>query len=590
MLPNGNNRDENKKILLRCESGHEWLASPYNVLNGSWCPHHSCCGPRISQGRAAKTLERQNQRISVIAEQRHGKWLGPAYKNNSTPLNLVCRIGHHFSMRPDVIFQGSWCPRCAGKIPATERLAELQQIAFEHGGELLSKEYRPKQRLQWRCASGHIWWSSSGSVRDQKSWCPHCAGTALLDEDDLADRISVIASQKGGKLLALSRLDSGYGKRIWRAKLICAAGHAWDGRMDHILNGHWCPTCNTPGIREKICRQVLEHLLNAKFQKQRPSWLRTSRGGKAELDGYNEQLRLAFEYHGQQHYTHIPFFHSGDKSLEQREEDDQLKREACKENGITLIEININVPLEVLQAHLVDQIVARRPDLVPSLNKARFDVFTAKTGRDEELRELHEIAQNRNGICLSSSYVDNTTKMHWQCSEGHQWLASAASVRRNCSWCPKCKGKRISESKRTPIQDIERLCQSLSLRLHGRDKEAASIHYLVSCSNGHSWLTDLKRLKDGRGCQKCAARKAGERLKLTLEQVQADAAARGGRLLSQRYQLSSVRLLWECGAGHRWLASANSVRGGTWCPVCAGKTRLVFQGCIDEFLLSEMEA
>jgi CubicO group peptidase (beta-lactamase class C family) len=39
-------------------------------------------------------------------------------------------------------------------------------------------------------------------------------------------------------------------------------------------------------------------------------------------------------------------------------------------------------------------------------------------------------------------------------------------------------------------------------------------------------------------------------------------------------------LLWECGTGHRWLANANSIRSGSWCPVCAGRHGNEFKGDI----------
>lgn len=589
-LPKGNQRDEAKRILVRCDKGHEWHAYSYNVLKGCWCPHPACCGPRISKGRAAKTLETQKKRIQVLVNERQGHWPKQIYKNNSTPLSLVCKNGHEFSMRPDAVLQGSWCPRCAGKVPASERLAELQQIAIKRGGELLSAEYKPKARLHWRCSVGHTWWSSSGSVRDQRSWCPYCAGCAPLDEAELFGRISTLAEQKGGGLIGLRRVSIRVGKKEWRAVMRCASNHEWEARVHHLLGGVWCPTCNMPGTREKVCRQILEHLLGAPFQKRRPDWLRTSKGRKAELDGYNEYLRLAFEYHGQQHYTHVPFFHSGGNSLAKRVEDDRLKREACQVRGITLLEVSINIPLAALQEYLVDQIAKLRPDLLSVLNAERFDIESARTGKENNLQENKDIARSRGGRCLSSTYVDNSTKMEWECSEGHRWFASTSSVKQGGSWCPQCSYKRISESKTTPIDEVESLCQSLNLCLHGTEKKANRLHYSVSCGKGHSWLTDLSRLKDGRGCQKCSARKAGDRLKLTLEQLQADAAARGARLLSQRYQRSGVRLLWECRTGHRWLANANSVRRGSWCPLCAGKTGSAFRGSVEEFLRSELEA
>jgi hypothetical protein len=587
-VPSGNLLDVNRRMLFRCETGHEWRTSPYNVLKGSWCPHPDCVGPRISIRRAAATLDNQYQRIHEIVAKRGGRWSEPMYRNNWVPVNLVCEHGHQFAIRPYVLFQGSWCSRCAGKVSAAERLAELRDIAYEHGGELLSHEYKPKKPLQWRCAEGHIWWSSSGSVRDQKSWCPHCAGVAPFDEIELAGRISTLVEQKGGRLISLRKVDRDFGKKEWMAGLRCAASHEWESRVYHLLSGVWCPTCNMPGTREKVCRQVLEHLLKAAFPKRRPDWLRTSKGRKAELDGFNEDLRLAFEYQGQQHFTHVPFFHTGDKSLELRVEDDRLKRETCNAHNITLLEINIDVPLEDLQAHLVDQIATRRPELTPSLNMARFDVSTVRTGKYEDLRKMREIGQSRGGRCLSTTYIDNSTKMQWECSKGHRWFATGASVKVAGSWCPKCKGDRISNSKRIPVEEVETLCWGLSLRMQGAEKKANGMFYLVSCVKGHSWFTDVSRLKVGRGCQKCAARRAGVRLKLTLEQLQDDAAARGGRLLSQRYQLAGVRMLWECSAGHRWLANANSIRRGSWCPVCAGKPGFAFVGSIEEFLRAEL--
>ena len=57
--------------------------------------------------------------------------------------------------------------------------------------------------------------------------------------------------------------------------------------------------------------------------------------------------------------------------------------------------------------------------------------------------------------------------------------------------------------------------------------------------------------------------------KLTLEEIQEDARRHGGRCLSSEYVGSLALLEWECGAGHRWKATAHSVRQGHWCKLCA---------------------
>jgi hypothetical protein len=48
------------------------------------------------------------------------------------------------------------------------------------------------------------------------------------------------------------------------------------------------------------------------------------------------------------------------------------------------------------------------------------------------------------------------------------------------------------------------------------------------------------------------------------------AAERGGKCHAKRWEGNQVKVLWECTEGHRWLATANSVKSGRWCLTCAG--------------------
>ncbi|MCK4487056.1 MAG: hypothetical protein KAU38_09880 [Desulfobacterales bacterium] len=45
--------------------------------------------------------------------------------------------------------------------------------------------------------------------------------------------------------------------------------------------------------------------------------------------------------------------------------------------------------------------------------------------------------------------------------------------------------------------------------------------------------------------------------------------SKGGNLISTKYQNNREKLEWECEHGHRWLANANTIRSGGWCPVCS---------------------
>jgi len=58
-----------------------------------------------------------------------------------------------------------------------------------------------------------------------------------------------------------------------------------------------------------------------------------------EIDGYCEELNLAFEYNGEQHYKEHKIWHR-EKTLEdQKKRDAKLKR-LCKKSNINLISIH----------------------------------------------------------------------------------------------------------------------------------------------------------------------------------------------------------------------------------------------------------
>ena len=37
------------------------------------------------------------------------------------------------------------------------------------------------------------------------------------------------------------------------------------------------------------------------------------------------------------------------------------------------------------------------------------------------IEDCRELAQNKNGKCLSESYVNFQTRMNWECDKNHQW-------------------------------------------------------------------------------------------------------------------------------------------------------------------------
>jgi hypothetical protein len=96
---------------------------------------------------------------------------------------------------------------------------------------------------------------------------------------------------------------------------------------------------------ESLCRQILERTYNKPFPTCRPDFLINPKTMyNLELDGYNQELGIAFEYNGIQHYVYPTKFHKTEEEFIDQVKRDQFKREACSKSGIYLITIPYEIP------------------------------------------------------------------------------------------------------------------------------------------------------------------------------------------------------------------------------------------------------
>lgn len=493
-----------RKIHIRCAEGHTWFPDIYNSLKGAWCNDPECVSKSISKGKVAPIIEKNREKLLQTITARGGEWLAGDYLNNYTPVKIRCSNGHVFDGIPFSLFAGQWCGRCAGRYPPEEALARLSKLASSKGGRLISTEFKGvKTKLQFQCGKGHEpWWAIPDAVlRKNGTWCPRCAPKGVqLDLDELKAEMEGLAALKGGTLLSLAKTN---GQRNYKAEMQCSAGHVWQPRVEHLRNGSWCNVCNSPGVREKICRAVFEWVTGLPFGKKRPPWLRNARGRQMELDGYNIELGIAFEYQGQQHSEYVPFFHRYEKEFEWRVEDDARKADLCAQNGVELLVIDISTPEENLQSHITELLIRSRPGLDNSLNRLPFDIYSVDAGKEQELSRIKKIALAQGGVCTSTHYVANNRKLWFRCAQGHVWDAVPSSIFSG-TWCKECAPEKISATKRSKrdivpyLKIIEQHQGRLVEELSGSRWE-----FRVVCRAGHEWITDTARLRNGNWCRKC---------------------------------------------------------------------------------------
>ncbi len=127
---------------------------------------------------------------------------------------------------------------------------------------------------------------------------------------------------------------------------------------------------------EEVCRSYFELIFRTKFLKKSPDWLRNPiTGRKMHLDGYNEKLKLAFEYNGPQHYEFTRPYHKTHQDLIYQQRRDALKADYCNANGILLIIIPFTVRLSEMQEEIINQYVNLTGNKLPKMPKYDYKQF-----------------------------------------------------------------------------------------------------------------------------------------------------------------------------------------------------------------------
>lgn len=307
---------------------------------------------------------------------------------------------------------------------------ELQLEAEKHNGACLSGEFLGYAvKHIWRCEKGHTWASSPKSIINDH-WCRRCANIQRVAyKKGSLEQIQEIAKNKGGYCLSETYLGSDN-----KLKFQCQSGHTWMATPHHLKNGSWCPYCSG-GVNEEKCRYIFEYLFQDKFPKDRRVL-----NNKLELDGFNENFKLAFEYNGIQHYEFKPIFHKNRGNYERTIITDITKIKTCDEKGIKLIVIPYTVKNKDLFSFIVEQLERIGYKFNHQLLLIfSFDKFIS--GKLKRLLDIQNHAKAKGGDCLSISYIDKKTKLKFRCTEGHVWEASPDSIMNGRRWCPICANK-----------------------------------------------------------------------------------------------------------------------------------------------------
>lgn len=118
---------------------------------------------------------------------------------------------------------------------------------------------------------------------------------------------------------------------------------------------------------EMECKKFVEFYFQRPFVRIRPDFLTNPITNNAlELDVYNDELKLAVEYNGSQHYNFNKMMHQNSRDRFQNQQyRDYIKKNLCRENGIELIVVPYTIKVEDIPQYLYKELEKRGFSPVP---------------------------------------------------------------------------------------------------------------------------------------------------------------------------------------------------------------------------------
>ena len=473
--------DNRTKLLWECSEGHSWKAKPNSINSGRWCPKCSDTTLKIKE-------------MQQLAKSRGGKCLSSKYINIHSKLMWECDQGHSWKAKPfHIKHSGSWCPVCAGKYLT---IKDMRDLANLKGGKCLSEHYEGAHtELHWECLKGHSWEAKPNSIKNMGHWCPRCAGLGQTIQD-----MKEIARARAGNCLSKKYINA-HEKLLWE----CGNNHRWSAKPSSIKSGTWCPECAS-GISERICKEYFQQVFEKPFPKRRPKWLINDRGNQMELDGYCKELRIAFEHQGSQHTTLDTHFITTEDELLLRKQDDKKKAQLCKQNSVRLIAIPqlfTDTKLDELLQFIYAECKTKRIRRPAGMLDKQIELTSAWMSKESKLviKEMNLLAKLKGGKCLSAAYLNYSSDLEWECSEGHIWSAPASRIRKG-HWCSHCAG-----NVKLTIEDMNEFATKRGGKCISKKYINIDTKLKWKCSEGHIWETIPYLIKKGSWCPRCKNRR-----------------------------------------------------------------------------------
>jgi len=257
------------------------------------------------------------------------------YKGCNTELKIFCKKHKEFffqKVKHHLLYSG--CAKCRGKLQynTEEFIKKAKEI---HGNdynynEVCYKKSNIKVKIFCNKHKGYFLQTPNSHY---KHGC-HLCGVIRCNTEEFIKKAREIHGNK------YNYEKVNYKNVRTKVKIFCNKHKEYFlQRPDsHYKTG--CPKC-TENYFESRVRNIVKKITGKDFIKIKPNWLKNSKTNRPlELDCYNEELKIAIECQGPQHYKIIKEYGMTEESLEYQQYKDNIKRIKCEERGINFLEID----------------------------------------------------------------------------------------------------------------------------------------------------------------------------------------------------------------------------------------------------------
>lgn len=468
-------------LYIDCEKNLEFLDKAGNyfkkpairIKKNEWSP--------FENGRVLNNPEYHLNELIKIAESKGGKLISTQYINGNTKLEVEDKNGMRFFMRGTDLRRNHWSPYEQNKVmnDPEYHLNILKEIAKKRNGKLISTQYLgAKIKLEFEDSQKRRFLMTPDDVKGTKGrWSGYESGNVYNNPEYHFNEIRKIAESKSGKVISKNYINAKTKmefENIFGRRFYCTPNQIKRGVWSHfeVIN-----------ISEERCRQCIEFIFRQDFPNVWGIIKNPKTNRSMQFDGYNENLKMAFEYQGEQHYS---WENSRGKTEEKKKQNfiknlknDEIKFNLCKKENIQLLKIkyfeNYKEDKQYLE-HVIKELKILDDKLINSflvnvekqVNEFKIDYSKLPTN-ERYLEPLRKIAKSNGGKLISTQYINNNTKLEFEDKNGNRFFRKPGEVKdiKNPRWSPyELKQIRVPEYK---LKEIKNLIESKGGKLISKE-------------------------------------------------------------------------------------------------------------------------